>query len=54
VDENLWREAKAASGADTDTEAIRAGLEALVRQAAYSRLRALRGLEPDARDVPRG
>jgi len=32
---------------------VRLGLEALVRHAAYERLRALRGAEPRARDVPR-
>jgi hypothetical protein len=53
VDERLLRDAKAASGARTDTETVRLGLEALVRRAAYERLRALRGSEPDARDVPR-
>lgn len=53
LDENLFREAKAACGASTDTETVRLGLEALVRQAAYERLRALRGSEPNAVDVPR-
>ena len=53
IDEQLLREAKAAAHATTDTEAVRLGLEALVRRAAYERLRALRGTEPSARDVPR-
>lgn len=53
IDEQLLREARAASGASTDTETVRLGLEALVRQAAYNRLRALRGKEPKAADVPR-
>ena len=53
LDDKLFREAKAASGATTDTETVRLGLEALVRHAAYQRLRALRGAEPHARDVPR-
>jgi hypothetical protein len=53
VDDKLFKEAKVASGAATDTETVRLGLEALVRHAAYQRLRALRGAEPDARDVPR-
>jgi len=53
IDDDLFREAKAASGAATDTETVRRGLEALVRHAAYERLRALRGAEPRARDVPR-
>ena len=53
IDDNLFREARAACGAATDTETVRLGLEALVRHAAYGRLRALRGAEPRARDVPR-
>ncbi len=53
IDEHLLREARSASGALTDTETVRLGLEALVRQAAYDRLRALRGNEPKAADVPR-
>lgn len=53
VDSSLLAEAKRACGAATDTEAIRLGLEALVRSAAYERLRALRGSEPQAQDVPR-
>jgi Arc/MetJ family transcription regulator len=53
VDDRLIREAKVACGATTDTETVRLGLEALVRHAAYERLRALRGAEPSARDVPR-
>jgi Arc/MetJ family transcription regulator len=53
IDENLFQEAKTACGAVTDTEAVRLGLQALVRHAAYERLRALRGSEPHAKDVPR-
>jgi Bacterial antitoxin of type II TA system, VapB len=53
VDERLFKEAKVASGATTDTETVRLGLEALVRHSAYERLRALRGTEPRAKDVPR-
>jgi Arc/MetJ family transcription regulator len=53
VDDKLLTEAKAASGATTDTETVRLGLQALVRHSAYERLRALRGTEPGARDVPR-
>jgi Arc/MetJ family transcription regulator len=53
VDDELFNSAKAASGASTDTETVRLGLEALVRRAAYERLRALRGSEPNAEDVPR-
>jgi Arc/MetJ family transcription regulator len=53
IDEQLLRAARSASGASTDTETVRLGLEALVREAAYNRLRALRGSEPKAADVPR-
>jgi Arc/MetJ family transcription regulator len=53
VDDKLFKEAKVACGATTDTQTVRLGLEALVRHAAYERLRALRGDEPHARDVPR-
>ena len=53
IDDELLREARAACGAATDTDTVRLGLEALVRHAAYERLRALRGSEPRARDVPR-
>lgn len=53
IDAKLFQEAKIASGAATDTETVRLGLEALVRHAAYERLRDLLGTEPDAQDVPR-
>ncbi|MBV9157729.1 MAG: type II toxin-antitoxin system VapB family antitoxin [Acidobacteriaceae bacterium] len=53
VDDELFEQAKAASGAATDTETVRLGLEALVRRAAYERLRTLRGTEPRAEDVRR-
>jgi Arc/MetJ family transcription regulator len=53
VDEDLLKKAKQACRATTDTETIRLGLEALVRQAAYEQIRALLGSEPDAQDVPR-
>ncbi len=53
IDDGLFDQAKAACGASTDTETVRLGLEALVRRAAYERLRALRGSEPHAQDVPR-
>ena len=53
IDEKLLSEAKLASGAATDTDTVRLGLEALVRHAAYERLRALRGSEPKAKDIPR-
>lgn len=53
IDEVLLREARSVSGANTDTDTVKLGLEALVRQAAYDRLRALRGKEPRATDVRR-
>ena len=53
IDGDLLREARAASGAGSDTDTVRLGLQALVRQAAYERLRALGGSEPRASDVPR-
>lgn len=53
IDERLLRDAKAAAGAKTDTDTVRLGLEALVRRAAYERLRALRGSEPHAAETPR-
>jgi hypothetical protein len=53
IEDELLEQAKSVSGAATDTEAVRLGLQALVRHAAYERLRALRGTEPQAQDVPR-
>ena len=53
IDEQLLIEAKSAAGAKTDTDTVRLGLEALIRRAAYNRLRALRGSEPRARDIRR-
>jgi hypothetical protein len=53
IDDRLLRDARTASGAKTDTETVRRGLEALVRRAAYERLKALRGSEPKAHDAPR-
>jgi Arc/MetJ family transcription regulator len=53
VDDELLRQARKSCGASTDTDTVRLGLEALVRHAAYERLRALRGSEPRAHDVPR-
>jgi hypothetical protein len=55
VDDNLLREAKTACGASTETETIRLGLEALVRHAAYQRMRTWRGSERgrELPDVPR-
>jgi len=53
IDERLLRDAKSASGAKTDTDTVRLGLEALVQHGAYQRLRALRGSEPNAREIRR-
>jgi len=53
INETLLKDARVAAGASTDTETVRLGLEALVRQGAYERLRALRGSEPRAVDVAR-
>lgn len=53
IDAKLLKEAREATGAATDTETVRLGLEALVRHAAYQALAALRGSEPDAQDIPR-
>jgi Arc/MetJ family transcription regulator len=53
IDEELLKEAKLVSSARTDTEAVRLGLEALIRRAAYERLRTLRGSEPEAAETPR-
>jgi Arc/MetJ family transcription regulator len=53
IDEATLRDAKKACGASTDTETVRRGLEALIRHAAYERLRKLRGSETGAMDVPR-
>ncbi len=53
IDEKLLAEARDVSGATTDTEAVRLGLEALLRHAAYERLRALLGSEPAAQPPSR-
>jgi hypothetical protein len=53
IDEVTLRDAKKACGAATDTETVRLGLEALIRHAAYERLRKLRGSEVNAKDVRR-
>jgi hypothetical protein len=53
IDDELLRQAKMACHANTDTDTVRLGLEALIRHAAYQRLRALRGGEPSASDLPR-
>jgi Arc/MetJ family transcription regulator len=53
IDELMLQTAKEACGASTDTETVRLGLEALIRHAAYERLRKLRGSDRAAIDVPR-
>ena len=53
IDEGTLRDAKKACGAATDTQTVRLGLEALIRHAAYERLRKLRGFDASAKDVPR-
>lgn len=53
VDPILLKQAKTACGAATDTETLRLGLEALTRQAAYQRLKALRGSEKAPAATPR-
>jgi len=53
VDVQLLAEARAACGAKSDEEAVRMGLEALIRTAAFEHLRLWRGSEPNAVDVPR-
>ena len=53
IDDALLSEARAACGAATDTETVRQGLEALVRHAAYQRLKAFAGSDLNAKDVPR-
>jgi Arc/MetJ family transcription regulator len=53
IDDTLLEGARRACGASTDTETVRLGLESLVRHAAYKRLQALVGTEPEAQDVPR-
>ena len=53
IDDTTLREAKKACGAATDTETVRLGLEALIRHAAYERLRKLKGTDANAKDVPR-
>jgi hypothetical protein len=53
MDEATLHNARRACGASTDTETVRLGLEALIRHAAYERLRKLRGSDSGATDVPR-
>lgn len=53
IDAKLLAAARKAAGAGTDTDTVRLGLEAIVRDAAYQRLRTFLGSEPNAVDVPR-
>ncbi len=53
IDESTLKAARAACGASTDTETVRLGLEALIRLAAYQRLRKLKGVDKALKDVPR-
>ena len=54
IDEKLLAEAREVAGASTDTETVRLGLEALIRSAAYRRMRSLLGSESSpVKDVPR-
>jgi hypothetical protein len=53
IDPELLKEARELSGAATDTETIHLGLKAVIRHAAYQRIRTYFGSEPDAKDVPR-
>jgi hypothetical protein len=53
VDAKLLKAAKDACGARTSADAVRLGLETLIRHAANEVLRAYLGSEPDAQDVPR-
>jgi hypothetical protein len=52
IDDKLLKEARASARAGSDTETVQRGLEALLRDAAYQRLRALRGTEPGV-SIPR-
>lgn len=52
LDDEVLRDAKKACGAKTTAGAIRAGLEALIRHAAYERMRAFAGTVPDAHKHP--
>jgi len=53
VDAKLLASARKACSAATDTDAVRQGLQELVRRAAYETLSKLGGSEPDAQNVPR-
>lgn len=55
IDPKLLKDAKAACGAKTDTDAVRQALQGLVRHAAYQRAASLIGSEAGSEvvDVPR-
>ena len=53
IDAKLLSDAKTACGANTDTETVRLGLQALVRRAAYQRSRAYMELDALEYEVPR-
>lgn len=53
IDKKTLQEATEACGASTDTETVRLALEALIRHAAYQKLRKLRGSEQGLTDIPR-
>ncbi len=53
IDKALLKAAREACGAATDEETVRRGLETLLRDAAYQRIRQLRGSEAGAKDTLR-
>jgi Bacterial antitoxin of type II TA system, VapB len=53
IDAKLLKEAKEACGATTYADTVRLGLERLIHHEASQALKAFRGSEPDAQDVPR-
>jgi hypothetical protein len=54
IDAELLAQARLAAKAATDTETVRLGLGAVIRSAAYQRMRSLLGSEKGAvKDVPR-
>jgi hypothetical protein len=53
IDDQLLREAKSAAGARTDTDTVRLGLEALIRELPTSVFARFAGRSPRARDIRR-
>lgn len=53
VDAQLLKQARQACGAQTDTDTLRLGLEALIRRNAYETARAYRGSEAVSVPPPR-